>query len=75
MATINDDYAVIVSDGTCSDTSACTTISHVGLAEFKAYDLNIYPNPVLSLLHLNLDNLEEVIEISLTDIDGKVVLK
>ncbi|WP_341907938.1 hypothetical protein, partial [Fluviicola taffensis] len=34
-ATANGSYAVIVSNGTCSDTSDCVVISHVGLDENK----------------------------------------
>lgn len=42
----NGDYAVIVTMGSCSDTSQCITIDYIGIEELtKASDLTIYPNP------------------------------
>ena len=39
------DYAVIVSDSLCSDTSACVTIDFSGLVEMNSDAVSIYPNP------------------------------
>lgn len=45
-ATANGSYAVIVTEGSCSDTSACVSISTVGLTEHNLLNaLIIYPNP------------------------------
>jgi hypothetical protein len=46
-ATSNGDYAVIVNDGTCSDTSACVSITTVGLSNIPHLKSNVlvYPNP------------------------------
>lgn len=44
-ASANGDYAVIVTDGTCSDTSACVTINQVSLGELISVPLVLYPNP------------------------------
>lgn len=45
-ATANGSYAVIVTEGSCSDTSACVTISTVGLTDYNFLNaLTIYPNP------------------------------
>lgn len=44
--TSNGNYAVIVSQGTCSDTSDCFTINTVGVQELEStIILNVYPNP------------------------------
>lgn len=45
-ATANGDYAVIVDDGTCADTSACVAISSVGLNELENAFIGLFPNPV-----------------------------
>jgi hypothetical protein len=50
----NGDYAVIVSNGTCIDTSACVTITGVGILEndFEAEFL-LYPNPASDYLKVD----------------------
>jgi uncharacterized delta-60 repeat protein len=49
-ATVNGSYAVIVTSGSCSDTSACVNIFNVGLPQFsdEVGQLSIYPNPFSS---------------------------
>lgn len=44
-ASQNGNYAVVVSDGICSDTSSCYTIAGIGLEELD--QLAFYPNPVV----------------------------
>jgi hypothetical protein len=44
----NGEYAVIVYDGSCSDTSDCITISSVSLIENQISNFTISPNPVTS---------------------------
>lgn len=41
----NGSYAVIVSNGTCSDTSNCITLSDLGLADNNPDLISIAPNP------------------------------
>jgi hypothetical protein len=45
--TANGDYAVIVTSNGCSDTSACVTVSKIGIEEKKINEksITIYPNP------------------------------
>jgi hypothetical protein len=45
-ASSNGNYAVIVTQNNCSDTSACVNISTVGIKDAsKSNTVNIYPNP------------------------------
>jgi hypothetical protein len=44
----NGEYAVIVYDGNCSDTSDCISISSVSLIEDQISNFTISPNPVTS---------------------------
>jgi|GEM_PF-2013963 len=41
----NASYAVIISQGNCSDTSACIFLQNIGLEEMLSSHLNLYPNP------------------------------
>lgn len=41
----NGSYAVIVSNGSCTDTSNCLSIQNLGLRNHTKFDFSIYPNP------------------------------
>ncbi|MDG1332087.1 MAG: T9SS type A sorting domain-containing protein [Crocinitomicaceae bacterium] len=43
--TANGDYAVIVTQDPCVDTSACVTVSTVGIETISITKLTVYPNP------------------------------
>lgn len=51
-ATANGSYAVVLTENGCSDTSACYTVSTVGIAENKLNSFNVYPNPVSNELKI-----------------------
>lgn len=58
-ATQNGSYAVIVSNGTCSDTSSCITLSDLGLENNDPRLVTIAPNPVKDLLLITtIENME-----------------
>ncbi|HYG50647.1 MAG TPA: T9SS type A sorting domain-containing protein, partial [Flavobacteriales bacterium] len=45
-ATTNGDYAVIITEMGCSDTSACVTINSVGISEWTdENEISVFPNP------------------------------
>ncbi len=42
----NGNYAVIITDGNCSDTSACSAITTIGLEELDLVEnISVFPNP------------------------------
>ena len=54
----NGEYAVIIYDGECSDTSDCYEINSVGIGEQSFNSLvQIYPNPTSGSLNITGDNL------------------
>ena len=62
--TQNGEYAVVVSNGTCTDTSACITIDYVGTDDFNTHPFAFYPNPAQNELHVIFENgAEKTIEI------------
>jgi hypothetical protein len=73
-ATANADYAVVVTNGPCSDTSLCVAITTVGINEFTNLNerIEIYPNPTNGVFHIN-SNIENLI-VSVYSVDGKIVL-
>ncbi|MEZ4978634.1 MAG: T9SS type A sorting domain-containing protein, partial [Chitinophagales bacterium] len=53
--TANGSYAVIVTQNTCTDTSACQIVSTVGIAENDfGKHLSVFPNPTSGQLTINL---------------------
>lgn len=44
-ATANGSYAVVITSGACTDTSACVEITGIGIEELGANSVKVYPNP------------------------------
>jgi len=57
----NGNYAVIVTIGSCSDTSACINISGMSIANFNAQAIKLYPNPTNGLFSLVLSSDAQVV--------------
>lgn len=62
-ASTNGNYACIIDNGSCSDTSDCTTISTIGLAESTVVLCTLYPNPASTKLTIQTDASVEGIEV------------
>lgn len=57
----NGNYAVIVNQATCSDTSACFTFVGVGIREVQnTVGISVYPNPTNNVLHVELTQPEAI---------------
>ncbi|MBL4703963.1 MAG: T9SS type A sorting domain-containing protein [Flavobacteriales bacterium] len=53
---LNGNYAVIVDNGACSDTSACVLITSVGITEMNTVKFNLFPNPAINVLHVQVSD-------------------
>jgi hypothetical protein len=73
-ATVNGNYAVIVTDGACSDTSACVAISTIGLNELNSLAVTAYPNPSNGAFIIRFNTSVNDGILNLTDINGKLIL-
>lgn len=74
-ASVFGQYAVIIDNGTCSDTSACFTSGNLSIDNVElASQLVAYPNPVNDQLIIkNYSGMQAVFTI--TDINGKIVVE
>ncbi len=71
-ATANGDYAVIVTQNTCTDTSACVNINSVEVIENSIVSgLEIYPNPTSGVLTIEFQKDYSSIEVGVTNILGE----
>ena len=70
----NGNYAVEVTNGSCTEMSMCINFSVLSMEEFQPNEIKVYPNPVDSLIKV--DNFtESKIDITINNISGKVVRK
>lgn len=74
-ATANGDFAVIVTNNGCLDTSACYTVTSVGMIEntFRS-DLLVYPNPINGNLSIDLGENNQAVSVTITDLNGNLIL-
>ncbi|WP_426432336.1 M28 family peptidase [Winogradskyella sp. HB-48] len=70
----NGNYAVEVTNGSCTEMSACINFSVLSTEEFQPNEIKVYPNPVNSVIKI--DNFtESEIDVSINNISGKVIKK
>ena len=69
----NGNYAVIINEGTCSDTSACLIIDHLNLFEEEKNNIIIYPNPTDGMVNIDFMKPSEGSTIKVFDMIGKLV--
>ena len=71
-ATVNGDYAVIVTEGNCSDTSSCVAITTVGVDELTDLGVSIYPNPNNGTFTISTTS--NNVYITVYSVDGKTII-
>ena len=69
--TVNGQYAVVVSNGNCSDTSSCIVINTVGVDELTPFSTQIFPNPVNEMYSIN--SSMPISRVLTVDLSGKLV--
>ena len=62
-ATTVGNYAVIITSGSCTDTSGCYTVDVADLEFFNAEKLSVFPNPTNGELTLNWSGKVQFLEI------------
>lgn len=71
-AIANGNYAVIITENECSDTSECSAITNVSILENSTLQFIIYPNPVSSDF-VSIQTNEKIKTIELIDMSGRKV--
>jgi hypothetical protein len=67
---------VIITESLCSDTSGCFAITTVGTTELEGHkEINVYPNPVSNLLHIEIPGNTRNTHVEITNALGQVVFK
>jgi hypothetical protein len=72
--TYNSSYAVQISDGTCTETSVCTTVNVISVPDNNFGDaFSSYPNPTEGEYTINLGHTYNDINISVRNILGQLI--
>jgi hypothetical protein len=74
-ASTNGQYAVEITQGSCSDTSTCIQITTVDVSNLQKEDISIYPNPVTDKLFIEVKGNEESANFEILNAMGQVVFK
>jgi hypothetical protein len=69
----NGNYSVIVTQGSCSDTSSCIRILTVGIASVPADEIYVYPNPLNDELTIQIIGNKEKTSFEILNTLGQVV--
>ncbi len=73
-ATTNGNYAVVITSGACSDTSACVAITTTGIKNVSGKaGVSIYPNPISGMF--TVAGFETGTKIEVVNVIGEVVYK
>ncbi|MDX5428205.1 MAG: T9SS type A sorting domain-containing protein [Bacteroidota bacterium] len=74
LPTYNGQFAVLVSNGPCSDTSACLTVANASISEdFLSSQVNLFPNPTAGWVQIESSIRIESIEV--VDLQGRVLIE
>ena len=72
-ATANGQYAVVISVGSCTDTSFCANVTNVGLTDINGSNVQVGPNPFTDQLTIVAGSHSSDATIIVTDIAGRVI--
>lgn len=69
------EYAVVVTQNGCSDTSACYNVTTIGMEELVLPTLRVWPQPATDRLNVEVSTPLQQADLRITDMTGRVVLR
>lgn len=73
IAPANGSYAVIVTRNGCTDTSACVTISNLGIDDLNFEDVSVYPNPTTGKITVSFNKEVNLRSFVIRDVTGRLI--
>jgi len=70
---VNGDYAVILTQGSCSDTSDCISLDYTGIDLDRVQDYKIYPNPAHNYATIDMVYEQTNVSIKVFDMTGNLL--
>lgn len=75
LATVSGNYAVVVTQNNCTDTSACEAVTNVSVTENSFQNsISVFPNPTNGQLTLNLGNSYDDVTVTVRNAIGQELL-
>ncbi|MBC8173600.1 MAG: T9SS type A sorting domain-containing protein, partial [Chitinophagales bacterium] len=71
---VSGNYAVIINDENCIDSSACYYLELVGIHDVSLSAAKIYPNPANDLIVIEFNELENIDQLNICNMIGEIVL-
>ena len=69
----NGTYAVIITENSCSDTSACLVVNSVGVENTFSFAIEIYPNPAEEIVTVDMGANTQVVRVRLINVHGQIL--
>lgn len=74
IASANGNYAVVVTQNGCTDTSLCKTVVGIGISDISSNELiKAYPNPANNILHVEVDPLWNNFTVCIQSLSGQTL--
>jgi hypothetical protein len=70
---VNGEYAVILTQGQCSDTSECYTMDYTGLDDARYQDYQVYPNPAREKVSIQMHREHTNVTLKVFDVTGNLI--
>jgi len=74
-ATTTGEYAVVLTNNNCVDTSSCYLVDFSSVSDNEGADFKIYPNPSIGTVNLKFGAFEESIKVSVYTVSGQIVFE
>lgn len=72
---VSGNFAVVISENGCVDTSACMNVALFGISETKASnEISVYPNPTSGNFTVELNQFDGSATIEIVDVQGRIVM-
>ena len=70
---VNGEYAVILTQSGCSDTSDCFSLDYTGIDDNRSQDYKVYPNPAQEYVTIEMVNEQTNATIQVIDMTGQII--
>jgi len=70
---VNGEYAVILTQGGCSDTSDCYMLDYTGIDDDRYQDYKVYPNPAHEYVTIDMAREQTNVSIKIFDMTGNLL--
>ena len=70
---VNGSFAVILTQGACSDTSDCFTLDYTGIGTDRSQDYRVYPNPAREYVSIEMAMEQTNASIRVFDMTGQLI--